>query len=57
MSQEGENFLAAIALALLLGVSVIVVLQIIAELVKTNRPVTRDNVVDRLIKEGHYGRF
>ena len=33
MGQEGEDFLAAIALALLLGVSVIVVLQIIAELV------------------------
>ena len=52
MSDE-EDFLIAIGLALLLGVSIVVILKIIEELIKTNQPLHQDNILKILRRDGY----
>ena len=49
---EAEDFIAALGLALLLGVSIVVILEIIEELVKANQVISQENVKRRIDERG-----
>jgi len=50
---EAEDFLTAIGIALLVGVSIVVILKIIEELLKANKTIDTDTIMDRLREEGY----
>jgi hypothetical protein len=50
---DTEDFLAAISLALLLGVSIAVILKIIEELLKSNKSIELDLVKNKLKAKGY----
>lgn len=50
---EAEDFLVALGLALLFGVSVVVILKIIEELIKANQPVDQETIQRKLRDEGY----
>lgn len=45
---EAEDFIAALGLALLLGVSIVVILEIIEELIKANKPASKENIIKKV---------
>jgi hypothetical protein len=53
---EEEDFLFAIGLALLFGVSAVVILKIIEELIKSNQQVSAQTISKRLQEQGYYAR-
>lgn len=50
---NAEDFLVALALALLLGVSIVAILEIIDELLKAKQPVDQETIRRRLREEGY----
>jgi hypothetical protein len=50
---EAEDFLAAVGIALLVGVSVIVILKIFEELLKANKSVDKETVFRKLREAGY----
>jgi hypothetical protein len=48
-----EDFLTAIGIALLVGVSVAVILKIIQELLKANKSVDFDSILGKLREDGY----
>lgn len=50
---NAEDFLVALGLALLFGVSLIVILNIIEELIEANQPIEQETIRERLREEGY----
>ena len=50
---DAEEFLVALGLALLFGVSIVVILKIIEELLKSNQPINEETVRKKLWERGY----
>jgi hypothetical protein len=53
MTDDAEDFLVAVGIALLVGVSVVVILRIIEELLKENKFVDKETVLRKLREDGY----
>ena len=51
---DAEDFLIAIGIALLVGVSIVVILKIIEELIKANQSVDQDTILRKLREAGYH---
>jgi hypothetical protein len=52
-----DDFFGALALAILFGVSIVVIIEILKELTRSNKPLTQENVANKLRDHGYNGKW
>lgn len=54
---DADDFFGALALAILFGVSIVVIIEILKELTRSNKPLSRENVAKKLQDHGYNGKW
>jgi hypothetical protein len=54
---EADSLFEALALAILFGVSIVVIVEILKQLTQTNQPITRENIAQKLRDQGYNGKW